>query len=227
MLSNNEYSELHHIIPISLGGTDDKQNLVRLSAREHFICHALLAEMYEMGSNEWYKMNHAFMMMKASNSNHYRYFNSRLYDLKRRDFSKVQSFNQSGEKNSQYGKYWMIHPTLNIVKKVSFKESIRLRGIGWDLGRVRRIKKIYKTFKTGIIITKARQDTCIKYFNLDIHDMVGYTELYNLLYLEYVLNDKSTVQLSKQFGLSNVSIRKLLIDFGIGTKNKSGKWDIN
>lgn len=34
--------EKHHIIPRSLGGTNDPDNLVKLSAREHFICHRLL-----------------------------------------------------------------------------------------------------------------------------------------------------------------------------------------
>ena len=32
------YSEEHHIIPKSFGGPDSKDNLVRLTAREHFIC---------------------------------------------------------------------------------------------------------------------------------------------------------------------------------------------
>jgi hypothetical protein len=39
------YSERHHIIPKSLGGLDDKSNLVDLTAREHFICHLLLRKM--------------------------------------------------------------------------------------------------------------------------------------------------------------------------------------
>lgn len=34
--------EKHHIIPRSLGGTNIIDNLVKLSAREHFICHRLL-----------------------------------------------------------------------------------------------------------------------------------------------------------------------------------------
>jgi 5-methylcytosine-specific restriction endonuclease McrA len=33
------YSENHHIIPKSLGGSNDKSNIVALTAREHFICH--------------------------------------------------------------------------------------------------------------------------------------------------------------------------------------------
>lgn len=39
------YGETHHIIPRSLGGSDDKTNLVKLTAREHFICHLLLTKM--------------------------------------------------------------------------------------------------------------------------------------------------------------------------------------
>lgn len=38
------YYELHHIIPKSIGGTNEDSNLVLLSAREHFICHKLLTK---------------------------------------------------------------------------------------------------------------------------------------------------------------------------------------
>lgn len=37
--------EKHHIIPKSLGGTNDKENLVKLTMREHFVCHQLLTRM--------------------------------------------------------------------------------------------------------------------------------------------------------------------------------------
>lgn len=39
------YTEKHHIIPKSLGGPDDSNNLVELTAREHYICHWLLTKM--------------------------------------------------------------------------------------------------------------------------------------------------------------------------------------
>lgn len=39
------YIEKHHIIPRSLEGTDDKDNIVKLTAREHFVCHLLLTKM--------------------------------------------------------------------------------------------------------------------------------------------------------------------------------------
>lgn len=44
-LSTETYTENHHIIPKSLGGSDDKSNIVALTAREHFICHWLLTKM--------------------------------------------------------------------------------------------------------------------------------------------------------------------------------------
>jgi hypothetical protein len=40
------YKEKHHILPKCLGGSNDKENLVELTAREHFLCHRLLCEIY-------------------------------------------------------------------------------------------------------------------------------------------------------------------------------------
>ncbi len=40
------YTERHHAIPTCLGGTDDPNNLVILTAEEHFIAHQLLVKMY-------------------------------------------------------------------------------------------------------------------------------------------------------------------------------------
>src|ERR1700676_177792 len=46
----NGYVEKHHILPRSMGGLDDDENIVKLSAREHFVCHRLLAKMTTGGS---------------------------------------------------------------------------------------------------------------------------------------------------------------------------------
>ena len=118
-LLDSEYGEKHHIIPRSLGGVDDDSNLVKLSAREHFICHALLAEMYDKNSFEWYKMNHAFMMMKSETTKQNRYMNNRIYELKKKDFSAVMSYSQSVTKNSQYGTCWVYHSETNKNFKIN------------------------------------------------------------------------------------------------------------
>jgi hypothetical protein len=41
-LPENVYYEKHHIIPESMGGSNDPSNIIRLTAREHFIAHWLL-----------------------------------------------------------------------------------------------------------------------------------------------------------------------------------------
>ena len=46
-LKLEEYGEIHHILPKSLGGSNDPDNLIKLTAKEHFICHMLLTKMVE------------------------------------------------------------------------------------------------------------------------------------------------------------------------------------
>ena len=44
--SKEFYTEIHHIIPSCLGGSDDPSNLLRLTGREHFVAHRLLAKIH-------------------------------------------------------------------------------------------------------------------------------------------------------------------------------------
>lgn len=125
------YTETHHIIPRSLGGTDDTTNLVKLTAREHFLCHYLLAKMHPMFSESWFKMNNAFIMMRTNPYGH-RYVNSRLYDSLKKNFSLVMSVNQAGNKNSNYGTIWIYNESLRTNKKIKKDSTIP---DGWSLGR--------------------------------------------------------------------------------------------
>jgi hypothetical protein len=102
----NQYTEKHHIIPRCLGGSDENENLIRFSAREHFICHWLLTKMTE-GSN-FEKMIHAMRMLKAENPNQTRYetkITARVYENIKQDYSLIASKNNSGFKNGFYGKH--------------------------------------------------------------------------------------------------------------------------
>lgn len=86
------YKETHHIIPRSVGGTDDFDNLVDLTAREHFICHWLLTRMYTGEARG--KMINAMYMMRAESPNQKRYeskITSRIYDNLRTDYAKYIS----------------------------------------------------------------------------------------------------------------------------------------
>lgn len=94
-------------MPRSLGGTDKDENIVKLTAREHFICHWLLVKMYKKGSIERKKMLCAFWKMKQSpTKSQKRYLNSRAYEKLRIEFSNTMKDFQSNEKNSQFGKKW-------------------------------------------------------------------------------------------------------------------------
>lgn len=75
------YTETHHIIPQSLGGNNDRDNLVELTAREHFICHWLLIKMTE--GEDRSKMLYALNGMKAENRYQQRYhtkITARVYE---------------------------------------------------------------------------------------------------------------------------------------------------
>jgi hypothetical protein len=100
------YTESHHIIPKSVGGTDDPENLVNLTAREHFVCHWLLTKIHVDGEEHW-KMLNALRIMRAENKNQQRYdtlITSRVYEKLKIEYSKLQSERYSGENNPMFGK---------------------------------------------------------------------------------------------------------------------------
>lgn len=56
-----KYTEKHHIIPKSLGGNNDQENLVKLTAKEHFVVHHLLIKM--LSGKDKSKMVNAYWIM--------------------------------------------------------------------------------------------------------------------------------------------------------------------
>lgn len=93
------YTERHHIIPQSLGGSDEKENLVELTAREHFICHWLLIKMTE--GDEKGKMLYALQGMKAENKFQNRYhttITARVYEKYRLEHAENHSKRMKGRK---------------------------------------------------------------------------------------------------------------------------------
>ncbi len=86
------YVERHHVVPRSLGGSDDVGNLVSLTAREHFVCHWLLTKIYTGEAR--YKMINAMYIMRAEGPYQKRYeskITSRVYNTLREEYSKYIS----------------------------------------------------------------------------------------------------------------------------------------
>lgn len=90
------YTEKHHILPKSMGGNDSIDNLVTLTAREHFIAHLLLARIFK-NREMW---SAAYMMASTSLTNSDRHrCSSHLYELLR----KQASVYNSGENSPNWG----------------------------------------------------------------------------------------------------------------------------
>ena len=111
------YYENHHIIPRCLGGSDDKSNLVLLTAREHFIAHKLLVEIYPKDYKLVYSLHNMIFKKNSKNLQRNYKISSREFERIRIKFSIVHSSRiiteelrnklrlaQKGVKNHNYGK---------------------------------------------------------------------------------------------------------------------------
>lgn len=85
------YVEKHHIVPKSLGGTDDDDNIVRLTAREHFVCHRLLPKFLNGHS----KTKMIWALWRMCNTDKV-LVPSRVYEAARRSFADTLRGNQYG-----------------------------------------------------------------------------------------------------------------------------------
>lgn len=131
------YYEQHHIIPRCLKGDDSKENLVLLTAKEHFIVHKLLVEIHPNN----HKLINAFWMMSnkvSSNGN-------RVYRVGVREYSRLKSLfcrRISGKNSPMYGKApW------NKDRVVPEEEKQHLREL--NIGKKRSRESVLKQMETN------------------------------------------------------------------------------
>lgn len=99
----NGYTERHHVIPRCLGGDDTPENLVELTAEEHYLAHLLLVKIHpEHKGLVW-----AAIMMTGHNSGQRN--NNKMYGWLRRKHSQLAK-QRKGAKNGSYGKKWFHNP---------------------------------------------------------------------------------------------------------------------
>ena len=116
----SEYSEIHHILPKSLGGSNDLDNLVKLTAREHFICHMLLSKMVEGIAKQ--KMVYAWWAManqKRPDQDRYK-VSSRTYKIVKEAASK----NHSKYKHTNETKQKLSNARKGLKFSTQWKENI-------------------------------------------------------------------------------------------------------
>ena len=124
------YSEKHHILPRCLGGTDEEDNLARLTAREHFTAHVLLVKMWPEERGLIYAVNAMCRFRKKQDRS-----KNRMYGWLKEIYAKEVSIRQSAEGNSQFGTCWISDVENEVSKKIKKEELQRYLDGGWVKGR--------------------------------------------------------------------------------------------
>lgn len=160
-----EFTECHHILPQSMGGSNDPCNLVKLSPREHYVCHLLLTK-FTIGKSKASMVYAAMMMAKVKNDRQKRDYlvNSRIYETLSRERAKIVSSLKSGgnlseehkkkisesligKKHSEESKrkisenHRRSQTDLTSLKISQSKSGIATRGTGWETSSETREKQ--------------------------------------------------------------------------------------
>lgn len=102
--NNIGYTENHHIIPKSLSGSNKKENMIKLTAREHYIVHLLLMKMC-IKKDHTRKMVAAYVYMsKVRNKHTKERYNSNLYEYHKKIRATFLSETMKGSGNPMFGK---------------------------------------------------------------------------------------------------------------------------
>jgi hypothetical protein len=126
-LPKDMYVEKHHIIPRSFGGSNSKENIVKLTAREHYIAHALLWKMKFPGKYGS-KMAFAFntfinkMTTKERDSHTTHKINSRIYEHFRKYYSQMLKDKYAIEGGTWVGRKHTEESKRKIGEKSKLKE---------------------------------------------------------------------------------------------------------
>jgi 5-methylcytosine-specific restriction endonuclease McrA len=128
-----EYKERHHIIPKCLGGSNNKENLVNLTAKEHYICHKLLCKIYPDNN----KLKFALWAMCNLKSN----LHNRNYIISASEYSYIRELVSVAKKgkNSRPNKYI---PSEETRRKLS---ECNIGRVPWNKGMLGYRKGISKS----------------------------------------------------------------------------------
>jgi hypothetical protein len=144
------YKELHHIVPRSLGGNNSKNNLVQLTAREHFIAHLLLAK----ATDDPKMIKALHKMVYSANSVQLRDYkiNSKVFEFLRVRHAKIVS---NYSKNTVVAKQMYT----NEIKRISTELFDKYNGILYEAIAKGRIDSEETKLKKKLASKKPRKYT--------------------------------------------------------------------
>lgn len=79
------YYEKHHILPRCLGGTDEAENLVKMTPEQHYVAHQLLIKLYPDSNGLWFACKMMTMDLQGNRPN------NKLYGWVRKGSNKKHS----------------------------------------------------------------------------------------------------------------------------------------
>lgn len=127
------YFEIHHIVPRSVGGSNDLSNLVMFTGREHYIAHMLLWKAYP-GNRSLMRAAKIMSSRVGRHSQSYKTkgkISSKVYERLRFEYSEAVKIQCAGEGNPFYGK---THSEDTVEKMVSAKRKYHRKKslMEWD-----------------------------------------------------------------------------------------------
>jgi len=200
----NNYYERHHIIPSSFDidnfNFNYKNNLVFLTAKEHYICHLLLTKI-SIGINK-YRMIYAFDYMQSSPNNNNRrisHTNGTMFEINKIKANELRKNNkQFGKDNGSYGTVWVYH--LNKEKNIKIPKIFLndYLSIGYTKGRCFDFKKRKEIERKKLIKKEEKLNNKLERYYVFKQKFKYYQsngwkntkQKYNLNYSEYNLKKK-------------------------------------
>jgi len=210
----NKPYETHHILPRCMGGNNDLSNLIRLTPREHLICHILLTKMVPTGTTESYKLHKAIMSMNRQSESQSRILNTKLIANAKIRYLQQHSKNMSGKGNPMFGMIWISNPEKQVCLRIQKSELSKFLDDGYIQKRILNFD-LYKK-KKKLSHKNLKKNT--------IKKNISFTEtkdFYEILHLKYIESDLSLRDFAKiHYSKSHVSLYKWFVKLGLEIKNK-------
>ena len=139
------YYENHHIIPRCLDGSNERSNLILLTAREHYVCHKLLFEIYPHNSKLFFAWN---MMSNILIKSKRHIISSKEYERIRKLNGEISAIVFKGkfvseETKQKISAYKLAHPT-KLTEEQKEKISERNKGKIISIEHKEKISKFMK-----------------------------------------------------------------------------------
>jgi len=193
------YYEKHHIVPKSEGGSNTKENLVLLTAREHFIAHWLL---YRDNPNSQSRAYAFWKMCAQHNPKQSRYTpSSRIYEEARLGFREANSKTHKGKTLTESHKKQISERRKGKATRTGFLHTEETKR------RISETKKGAPTWNKGLPRT-ADEKKAISEAKKGVENPKKWRAVLQLdLETEKVLQEYSSIKETRQYGFSPSAIR--------------------